>query len=78
MPLADKMFSRNTKTCPIRSDCRSDSDKRYFESLFERNWEVFVIKRNSRDEKFDWFTLCCETADELKNGECNSRSAAGC
>lgn len=78
MGLADKMFSRGTKTCPVRSDCRRDSNRRYFEALFKQDWEVFVIRRNDRDEKFNWFTLCCEAAHEIKNGNSNSLSTAGC
>ena len=62
MGLAEKMFSRTPKTCPLRSDCRKDSDKKYFESLFDDEWEVFVIKRDTEKGGFDWFTLCCEGA----------------
>ena len=62
MGLPEKMFSRSTKTCPVRSDCRKESNKKYFESLFDNKWEVFVIKHDSEKRKFDWFTLCCEAA----------------
>ena len=62
MGLAEKMFSRSTTTCPLRSDCHRDSNKRYFKSLFENDWEVFVIRRDNKDGKFDWFTMCCEAA----------------
>jgi hypothetical protein len=62
MGLAEKMFSRATTTCPLRSDCHKDSNKRYFKSLFEDDWEVFVIRRDNERGKFDWFTLCCEAA----------------
>jgi hypothetical protein len=61
MGLAEKMFSRTT-TCPLRSDCHRDSTNRYFKSLFENDWEVFVIQRDNEAGKFDWFTLCCEAA----------------
>jgi hypothetical protein len=60
MALADKMFGRSSKTCPLRSDCRNESDRKYLDSLFDDDWEVFVIKRNTEQGKFDWFTLCCE------------------
>lgn len=62
MGLAEKMFSRSTKTCPLRSDCLKESNKKYFESLFDNDWEVFVIKRHDEKGKFDWFTLCCDAA----------------
>jgi hypothetical protein len=76
MHLAEKMFSRSTKTCPIRSDCRTRTDKRYFDSLFADDWEVFVIKRDNERDSFDWFTLCCEAAtihertNTLSNSSC--------
>ena len=63
MGLAEKMFSRGTKTCPVRSECRERTDRRYFDDLFQENWEVFVIKRDNDRDKFDWFTLCCEAAE---------------
>lgn len=62
MKLADKMFSRETKTCPIRSDCRERTDRAYFDSLFDRDWEVFVIRRDDVSAKYNWFTACCEAA----------------
>lgn len=68
MGLAEKMFSRNP-TCSIRSECRKESDKRYFDSLFDDNWEVFVIRRKEADSGFDWFTLCCEAADGTRYGQ---------
>ena len=61
MGLAEKMFTRDAKGgCPLRSDCKKESDQKYFASLFERSWEVFVIKRDELTGKFDWFTQCCE------------------
>ncbi len=63
MGLADKMFNRGRKTCPVRSDCRKNSDTRFFNDLFEDDWEVFVIRRDNEKGKFDWFTLCCERAN---------------
>lgn len=62
MRLADKMFSRSNMRCPLRSECRADANRKYFGRLFERKWEVFVIKRDNKNDKFDWFTLCCEVA----------------
>jgi hypothetical protein len=62
MHLAEKMFSRPSKVCPLQSSCGRSSNKAYFDSLFDDDWEVFVIKRDREAEKFDWFTLCCEQA----------------
>ncbi len=76
MKLAEKMFSRSDMRCPLRSDCREESDRRYFGSLFERDWEVFVIKQDRRTGTHNWFTLCCETAKI--NDESNINAAAGC
>jgi len=78
MGLTEKMFSRSSKTCPLRSDCRSHSDKRYFESLFDAEWEVFVIKRDSDKDSFDWFTLCCEGASTTSYDQTNVISATCC
>ena len=60
MGLGEKMFSRSTSICPLRSDCAQKTNRAYFHSLFERDWEVFVIKRDEKKDGFDWFTLCCE------------------
>jgi hypothetical protein len=70
MGLAEKMFSRSSTSCPLRSDCVRESNNRYFESLFEDDWEVFVIRRNSEAGKFDWFTLCCEAAGSQRGMHC--------
>jgi hypothetical protein len=77
MALADKMFSRETRTCPVRSDCRRESNKRYFDSLFDRDWDVFVVKRDNEKNKFDWFTLCCEAAG-ITNDTRNNCATVGC
>lgn len=62
MGLADKMFSRSKTNCPVRSDCKKESDRRFFSSLFDDDWEVFVIRRDDKKGTYDWFTQCCETA----------------
>ena len=67
MSFAQKMFSRATKACPIRSDCKSETDRRYFDRLFEKDWEVFVVKRRADRDTFDWFTLCCDAATRTTN-----------
>ena len=78
MNLAKKMFTRETKSCPMRSDCKKESDKRYFGSLFETDWEVFVVKRNSEKGLFDWFTLCCEDARPEIDDKRNNFAATCC
>jgi hypothetical protein len=60
MRLAEKMFSRSTTVCPLRSECSTESNRKFVDSLFEKDWEVFVIRRDEKDGKFNWFTLCCE------------------
>ena len=62
MNLAEKMFSRSKLICPLRSDCKKRSDRRYFDSLFDHDWEVFVIRRDDKEGNFNWFTQCCEAA----------------
>jgi len=49
-------------SCHLRSTCREDADRAAFKSLFEREWEVFVVKRDPASGKFHGHTLCCETA----------------
>lgn len=70
MLLSDKMSGRATTTCPFRSECKTESDRKYFDSLFNDDWEVFVIKRDNQKGTFDWFTQCCEavTAPRLGMG----------
>ena len=63
MGLAEKMFSRSNTKCPLRSDCTEKSNRVFFDKLFDNDWEVFVIKRDDEGNKFDWFTICCESAD---------------
>ncbi len=70
MGLSEKMFGRSTTSCPLRSDCQRDSNEHYFKSLFESEWEVFVIKRDDKGGKFDWFTLCCEAAQSQCGSSC--------
>lgn len=78
MALADKMFTRATKTCPVRSDCRRESNRQYFDSLFDRDWDVFVVKRDEDHGNFNWFTLCCEAANDLTHGKRNNCATADC
>jgi hypothetical protein len=69
MDLSQKMFSRENATCPVRSDCKKESDRKYFDTLFDDDWEVLVIKRDNIRQTFDWFTLCCESAGTTNNGQ---------
>lgn len=78
MTLREKMLTRSDRTCPLRSDCRQESDRRFFSSLFEKQWEVLVIKTNERTGKPDWLTLCCEAAEALFPGEHRRRTASAC
>ncbi|HVF30351.1 MAG TPA: hypothetical protein VNA22_05240 [Pyrinomonadaceae bacterium] len=54
------MFTRSTKTCPLRSECASEAKPPEKESVLDQDWEVFVIRRDAGKEAFDWFTVCCE------------------
>jgi hypothetical protein len=63
MNLADKMFSRSARHCPLRSSCREETNRKYIRDLFAHDWEVFVIKRDPDKGKYDWFTVCCEAAE---------------
>jgi len=61
MELVEKMSCRTDGKCRELTDCCGDVDRHYGESLFDKDWEVFVIKRNDESGRFDWFTLCCES-----------------
>jgi hypothetical protein len=60
MRLRDKF--NETTNCNFRSTCRNDADNVSGRSLFERDWEVFVIKRDPATGKYSTNTLCCEQA----------------
>jgi hypothetical protein len=64
MNLSDKMFNRSTPGCGFATDCRKESDRRHFNDLFAGDWEVFVIKHDAKTGKHNWFTMCCEAADQ--------------
>lgn len=74
MMLKEKMFSKGSTVCPVRSTCRENSDGQYFRTLFERDWEVFVIKRDQTSGGHKWFTQCCE----MLRANVQSLSATGC
>ena len=67
MGLAEKMFSRSSRMCPLRSECRKESDRKHFETLFEGDWEVFVIRHDDEKGTFDWFTQCCEALGKARH-----------
>jgi hypothetical protein len=62
MDRSEKLFSRSTAACPLRRKGKTDGDRKYLDSLFNDDWEVFVIKRDNEKGTFDWFTQCCEAA----------------
>ena len=78
MTLADKMFSRGSSSCPLRRDCTKQANRKYFDSLFADDWEVFVIRRDEKQSTFDWFTLCCELADPTRHAKRNTCATVGC
>lgn len=53
-------MSNRDKSCAVASDCRvvGSGDER--DGLFKDNWEVFVIRQDTKTGRFDWFTECCE------------------
>jgi hypothetical protein len=73
MTLSDKMFNRSKPGCGVGTDCRKRSDRRHFDDLFARDWEVFVIKRDPEKGKFNWFTLCCEAAGRPERAAATAR-----
>lgn len=64
MNLRDKYFQ---KKCSLRSACRQEADRTAAKSLFEREWEVFVVKRDPATGQYHGHTLCCETASVPTN-----------
>jgi len=72
MTLSEKMFASSSAGCGIRTECRNRSDRRYFGDLFAEDWDVFVIKRDEKSGKLDWFTLCCDAV----NANCDEIASA--
>lgn len=66
------------EACYIRSACRENSDREYFKSMFDSDWEVFVIKRDPTTGKFKGETLCCDYAAASGGYEYQSIAAACC
>jgi hypothetical protein len=48
------------ESCDLRSECRREADKRFFGSMFEREWEVFVIRQDPATGRFNGETVCCD------------------
>lgn len=78
MSLAEKMFNRTRPGCAIRSECRTTSDRNFFRGLFDEDWEVFVIRHDEEKGKYNWFTICCETAQAICNAKPKTVTAACC
>lgn len=53
-------MSNSEKACSVVSGCRVMDDGEKQDDLFKANWEVFVIRQDTKTGKFDWFTECCE------------------
>jgi hypothetical protein len=47
------------RQCDLRSECQTESDRRYIKDLFERKWDAFVI-RSDRSGRFRTFLECCQ------------------
>ncbi len=62
MSLSNKMFDRSMRRSPVSRERRGSPESRHVDGLFDKDWEVFVIKRDHENGKYDWFTMCCELA----------------
>lgn len=59
------MITEKKKKCGLRSECRRESDQKYWNSLFAADWEVFVIREDVKTGQFVGTTVCCESALSL-------------
>ncbi|CAN5278151.1 hypothetical protein BH20ACI2_BH20ACI2_01320 [soil metagenome] len=57
--------NKSTAACYLRSECRAEADREYFDRLFAHNWEYFVIKRDERSNLMTTFVECCGTEVKL-------------
>lgn len=64
--------------CHLRSVCKAQADNLYYSKLFDREWEVFVVKKNKATGNLGWSTLCCELALSGIENVNKSASAACC
>ena len=62
MTLEDMKNPARFAACDLRSQCRIDADREFRRSLFEREWEVFVIRHDPETGKLKGETICCESA----------------
>ncbi|MEO7658545.1 MAG: hypothetical protein ABIV48_02925 [Pyrinomonadaceae bacterium] len=66
------------EACYIRTACKERADLEYFKSLFEREWEYFVIRPDPKTGKPIGETLCCDAAPTVINNETRYQAAACC
>ena len=50
------------KRCYFRSTCKTEWDELFFNSMFEREWKVFLIRQDPSTGDFTGETICCEEA----------------
>lgn len=58
--------------------CRQNADRAAIKSLFEREWESYVIKRDPATGQYRGHTVCCETARVPTTNEAKLNAAACC
>ena len=58
--MAEKMLGTLSRK---GSDGATESSPTDSDSLFEEQWEVFVIRRDESGH-LKWFTLCCEASSD--------------
>lgn len=50
------------RPCPVRSACKAEADRAYYNQLFNAEWEVFVVRFDDHKKKFETATYCCVQA----------------
>ena len=65
MSFIDK-FTANTGGS-LRSTCKANADKAFFSSMFEREWEVLVIRQDPLTGNFKSETICCDEAQPAQD-----------
>lgn len=51
--------NKETAACHIRCACKRESDRKFFKSLLEREWDYFVIKPDTTTGEFRGHIECC-------------------
>ena len=74
MSFRDKFISAK---CYLRSICKQESDLAANRSLFEREWEVYVVKWDPSSRRYASLTLCCDSAP-VNISSAASNAAACC